>query len=459
MIASKPLAVMTLAWLTVTASSARADSTFVSLNRVYTYSGSTGRLLSTTSTTSTSGPGSLTIVNGATTTTTTTSVTVNPTPPAPAPTPVPTSEPAPVPTSEPAPIPFHTSAPSPIPVQTPAPTPTPIVAPVETPAPTPVIAPVATPVAAPVVAAPAAPVPTPEPTPIPVAAPVVATAAPLSAPVATPQAAAFINFGTTPYADASSLASGTPQAWYNSPTVAAAFGHTPDAAEQTQFRQAVLQDIDKTFQISGIGGPGNAVSNFYVTDNPNVPAAHMMSVASGVTALGNSQAIGLTSIGTNGFNFIDQFGPAAGTGAADPVTNLEWAVAHNLSHELMHAFGVAIHPDTTGTYLDAASANWSQLTDPNFKLSPLAVQDILSSNEITKNVDGGTQYGYEMIGHPRFCQCPLCRALLTEDHRPHGAELVAGGVSAVPEPATIVLWGLAGAVLAGHRLVKRRRTV
>ena len=48
----------------------------------------------------------------------------------------------------------------------------------------------------------------------------------------TPPVTAYINFGNGPYAEASTLTTGTPQAWYNSPAVSQAFGGTPSAAQR-----------------------------------------------------------------------------------------------------------------------------------------------------------------------------------------------------------------------------------
>ncbi|MBV8315215.1 MAG: hypothetical protein JOZ53_09780, partial [Planctomycetaceae bacterium] len=43
---------------------------------------------------------------------------------------------------------------------------------------------------------------------------------------------AFVNLGSGPYADASTLTSGNAQPWYNSPQVANLFGGTPTAQQQ-----------------------------------------------------------------------------------------------------------------------------------------------------------------------------------------------------------------------------------
>ena len=281
-------------------------------------------------------------------------------------------------------------------------------------------------------------------------------------------AAAFINFGDAPYSERANLADGNVQPWYTSSVVTAAFGHAPSAAEQAAFRQAVLQDIGQTYQKS-LANAGDAAPNFYVTDNPNVKSAHMMSVASGVSANGSPGAIGLTDVGTNGFSFIDQYKSALTAGNGSPVANLEWAVAHNLSHELMHAFGVGSHPDQSGRYLDAASSSWAQLTDPSFLLSSAAIKAILVQNGVYKNVDGSSQYGYELVGHPRFCNCPLCHRLgghgVGQEGQPQGwlhspdhgtgAELVGTGPAAVPEPSTILLWVAAGSVVVARKARRR----
>ena len=278
------------------------------------------------------------------------------------------------------------------------------------------------------------PAPAAAPAPAPAAAPAAPAPAPAPPAATTGPAAAYINFGDSNYSEQSNLTVGNAQPWYDSSVVSAAYGHTPSASEQTAFRQAVLQDVDSTYQKS-LANAGDAAPNFFVTDNPNVKAAHMLSVASGVTAQGTPQAIGLTDVGTNGFSFIDQFKPALSAGNGSPVANLEWAVAHNISHELMHAFGIGYHPDQTGNYLDAASSNWNQLTDPSFLLSPAAVKAILAQNAVYTNVDGSNTYGAERA-----------RELVNTDPT----------TVATPEPATILLWVAAGSVLAARK--GRRRS-
>ena len=109
---------------------------------------------------------------------------------------------------------------------------------------------------------------------------------------------------------------------------------------------------------------------------------------------------GPSLIGNSGFGFIDNLNYAQST------DQLAWAVAHNISHELMHAFGVAVHHDQTGTYLDSATATWSLLIDPNTTFSPAAVQDILS-NLAQAHSNGASRPARSYWGSP---PCPTSPA-------------------------------------------------
>jgi hypothetical protein len=219
----------------------------------------------------------------------------------------------------------------------------------------------------------------------------------------------FINFGSSNYADASGLTSGTPQPWYTSPVVQSLYGgQAPSAAQQSQFTTAVLNDVNKTFQLAGM--------NPTITTDPTVPAAHMISVVSGASYAPNDNAIGITNVGVNGFGFIDKLG------FAQSVDQLEWAVAHNVSHEMMHAFGVAVHVDQTGNYIDAAVATPSLLTSPDSTFSPGAVTLITQ-----------TAYG----------QSPSLGSA--------GTQLIDGDqevLQAVPEPSAVLAWSLVLGVAA-----------
>ncbi len=237
----------------------------------------------------------------------------------------------------------------------------------------------------------------------------------------TAPADAYINLGTGPYPESSTLTTGNPQAWYNSPAVVSAFGGTPTVQQESNFAQSVLADVQHTFQISGL--------NISLTSDPNTPALHTLSVVSGATYPSNPAAIGITDVGANGYGFIDKLAYAT------TPDQLAWAVAHNISHELMHALGVANHPDTTGNYLDAASATWQLLTDPNAKFSPEAVQ--LMSPLLATGVTSNT------LSAPG--------AQLFHGLNIDGAQLLE---TPVPEPATIGIW--TAAALWGTVALRRR---
>ena len=259
------------------------------------------------------------------------------------------------------------------------------------------------------------------------APPISAAATILSATPSAPgtHPAPYLKFCTNPYTEQSALTIGTAQPWYDSTSVAKAFGHTPNAQEQQSFINSVVTDVQQTFTASGLTG-SNAVS---LTTDPNAGALHTMSIASGLYYSPNPNAIGITDVGANGFGFIDKLSYAT------TPDQLEWAVAHNITHELMHAFGVAVHHDQTGTYLDAATASWSVLTNPSAVLSPAAVADIVAHN-VGRNGSSSSAVGGELLDGDQEVLAP------------------------VPEPTTIALWGLVatgGLVLRQRRRGLRRR--
>lgn len=289
----------------------------------------------------------------------------------------------------------------------------------------------------------------------PVVAPVttyVAPSAPAAAPaMATTTAAsghtvdAFLNFGNGGYSESQSLTTGSPQAWYQSPAVQSVFHGTPTAAQQAAFQAEVLQTVQNTYNQSGL--------KISLTTDPTQNYAHTMSVVSGASYSGNPGAIGITDVGNDGFSFIDKFN------LAKTPDELATAIGHNVAHELMHAFGIANHPDQTGTYLDAATANWSTLTSASTTFSPQATQMLAAQNflngpgkEYTQGANGLT--GLEMLTahHPKFCHCPACTALRQLESA-EGLTLTAA--SPVPEPTTVALWGVA--VSAGVMIRRRQR--
>jgi hypothetical protein len=239
------------------------------------------------------------------------------------------------------------------------------------------------------------------------------TAVPVSQP---PVYDALINLGTGPYPDANYLTTGGAQAWYKSPQVATLFGGTPTAQQQAQFTQAVLQDVQQTFAGSGVP--------VTLTTNPNASAAHTLSVVSNtVSAWG--PVLGLTNIGSNGFDFIDQAAKSATN-----VSQLELIVAHNVSHELMLAFGVPENYDQTGNFIDARNANLSMMLNPNATFSQSAAQALLAQDFLASNEP--IHQGAQTIG----------------------AQVLSVQPQPVPEPSTIAAWTLA---LGGIVLVRSRR--
>src|SRR5262249_7340510 len=90
---------------------------------------------------------------------------------------------------------------------------------------------------------------------------------------------AVINITAGPHPLASSLTSGNSQPWSDSPSVIHPFGGVPNAQQQSSFVQTVLQDVHHAFQLSGM--------NPAQTTDPNMPALHTLSVASGLSDASN----------------------------------------------------------------------------------------------------------------------------------------------------------------------------
>jgi hypothetical protein len=215
---------------------------------------------------------------------------------------------------------------------------------------------------------------------------------------------AYINLGTGPYSEAAQLTTGNAQAWYNNPQVAGLFGGHPTAGQQQSFSDAVIQRVEQTFSQSGIP--------ITLTTNPNVPAAHTLSVVSGAASLAFPGAIGTTFIGSNGFTFVDPIAKSV-----QSLDQLEWVVAHNVSHELMLAFGVGEHYDTSGSYIDAAKANLAMMTSPSATFSPGAATALLAAMGVASTSP-------------------------TDQPGPQTLD-----AQTVPEPATVLIWVAAAAAL------------
>lgn len=231
----------------------------------------------------------------------------------------------------------------------------------------------------------------------------VAASLPSTPPASGPAVAdGFINLSDGPFPSSGQLTTGGAQPWYDSSVVTHLFGGIPSAQQRADFTNAILQRAEQTYEQSGV--PVN------LTTDPNTPAAHTISIVSGTSYGPNANVAGITNQGGDGVSFIDKLG------GAQSVDQLEWVLAHNVAHELMHAFGVD-HHDKTGSFLDSAITSWSTMIDPNAQFSAAAVQDLLSKNFQANNVNSAGPDG-QLIG------------------------------SSVPEPASVILWMVVGTAVA-----------
>jgi hypothetical protein len=225
---------------------------------------------------------------------------------------------------------------------------------------------------------------------------------------------AFINLGNGPYAAQGAITTGNAQPWFTSAQVASVFGGTPTAQQQQAFDNTILQRVQQTFALSGV--------SVTLTDNPNVPALHTLSLVSGATASSLSSAIGMTQVGGNGFSFVDVSAPSANS-----VDQLEWIVAHNISHELMLAFGVGENYDKSGQYIDSRAASFAMMVNPDSTFSPAAAAAISQALASQNAAAMATQLDAQIFEAP------------------------------APEPATIAIWAIGALALAGARQIRSHR--
>lgn len=241
---------------------------------------------------------------------------------------------------------------------------------------------------------------------------------------------AFLNFGTGSFSREQDLTAGDASSWFTGANVEHAFGgRQPDAAEQAEFSRKVLDEVNANFEASGIVPK--------ITLDPNIKADHALSIVNG-TAVGEDPAtstiIGLTEVGGDGFSFLNHLGTAKDS------SELAVMLSRNITHELMHAFGVGSHPDQTGEYIDSAVAAPDLLTKDVARLSPEAVQRIIAADASFN--DGTSAYSQSYPdGNPNHCSS--CR---------RAAQVRAA--QTVPEPTTVAFWGLAGVAVVAYR---RRR--
>jgi hypothetical protein len=231
------------------------------------------------------------------------------------------------------------------------------------------------------------------------------------------QVDAFINLGNGPYPLANGITTGNSQAWYNSSQLTSLFGGQPTAAQIQSFDNAILQRVQQTFSQGGV--------SVTLTDNPNVPASHTLSLVSNTSAASLSSAIGMTQVGASGFSFIDKIAPSA-----QSIDQLEWIVAHNVSHELMLAFGVPENYDQTGNFIDSKLASWAMMVSPTSTFSPAAAAALNQALTSNMSTNPTTQLGAQTLSDTQ-----------------------------VPEPTTLAVWALAaGAVIVARRRSAQRRT-
>jgi hypothetical protein len=235
-------------------------------------------------------------------------------------------------------------------------------------------------------------------------------------PPPSPPVAAYVNLGNGPYPNAALITTGGAQPWFNSSQISSFFGGQPTSQQQQSFDSTVLQRVQQTFAQSGVP--------ITLTSNPNVPALHTISLVSNTGSASLPSAIGMTQVGGNGFSFIDQIAKSA-----QSLDQLEWVVAHNVSHELMLGLGVPENYDQSGTFVDSKLANWAMMVNPDATFSPAASQALLQA---IRN------------------QGPTASSQL-------GAQDLTTSITAAPEPATWALWALAALTAMVGRRVRRPR--
>ncbi len=257
--------------------------------------------------------------------------------------------------------------------------------------------------------------------------------APTQAPVPVGSADALVNLSDGGFASSDILSGAQPKAWYLSPVVSNLYGGVPNDQQKADFSNAVLQRVNDTFHASGL--------NPIITNDPTVSASHTLSVASNVSLSDSPGTIGLTDVGHSGFTFIDQLG------SAKSLDQLQTVIAKNVSHELMHAFGIGIHPDQTGQFIDSGTVSFDVLSQQAAKFSDQAAADILAT-QYGSIPFGSTSLGSQVMtpGHGSPCTCASCS----------GARQMLAAQT-VPEPATILVWSIAA--MGGLVLSRTRGTM
>lgn len=265
-----------------------------------------------------------------------------------------------------------------------------------------------------------------------------AAAAPVVVPTVPPSMYnANINFDTGYYPDAAGLVnSGTITSWSASPSYTRFLGGNPATSQDVQaFEQDVLGKVRNIFAQSGLG-------QVSITANANPASAqHTISVIGGATYDGSHDILGMTYVGGSGFSYLNNFQ----NGMIDSQDKLETALARNISHELMHAFGGG-HVHDTGLWVDSATTTWNSLVSPDPNANVFSAE---AANNITGLLNGtiGPNLASSASGEH-------VDGYMINGRHVDGQQIAA---SPVPEPSTWIGFGLVGLAGIAWRSRKARQ--